>query len=410
MPFGPDPCGFVQKEDPPLMIEAILFFLNILVINAMNPCTNSLRRFMALLFKRQEYLNFLKISAEKKNDLGKTFNLALQKLTAEVRRTLKTVKNSADKTILETVYGHLQNICPISRSDLRVNPSKPIKTSKESEPREVECPVTGSTFEPGDKRIRLSLTRRGGDVFVAETPEDAFECMKAILTNPQVATVSLQNVGSAKVLPIGSWNNGDEAYGVSVTMANKLVWNTVSPVFSRMCYPPYKEGRKCMPTPFGRLVKSLITKTIHRLLLERNSVQPPPSRKFMFCHKSNCKFAVHGFLETPKLFGRKCPHGHLMCATCGLAPHQGPCQTAVDAAASAFEELDAETRTLLEADSKRCPTCLQFVTRTAGCNHMTCACGQHFCWRCGQTFSHQVQYEDHDGCTGLDVYGAPNGW
>jgi hypothetical protein len=31
----------------------------------------------------------------------------------------------------------------------------------------------------------------------------------------------------------------------------------------------------------------------------------------------------------------------------------------------------------------RCGRCAVFVSRAHGCNHMTCACGHHFCYACG---------------------------
>ncbi|EXJ64482.1 hypothetical protein A1O7_00818 [Cladophialophora yegresii CBS 114405] len=35
---------------------------------------------------------------------------------------------------------------------------------------------------------------------------------------------------------------------------------------------------------------------------------------------------------------------------------------------------------------KQCPTCLNMVEKTDGCNHMDCICGVEFCYRCGNLF------------------------
>jgi len=35
------------------------------------------------------------------------------------------------------------------------------------------------------------------------------------------------------------------------------------------------------------------------------------------------------------------------------------------------------------AHAVQCPHCLQLVNRSAGCNHMACACGESFCYSCG---------------------------
>ena len=48
---------------------------------------------------------------------------------------------------------------------------------------------------------------------------------------------------------------------------------------------------------------------------------------------------------------------------------------------------------------KQCPTCLNMVEKTEGCNHMDCVCGVEFCYRCGRLF-------DEDDCCECD----PNTW
>jgi hypothetical protein len=35
---------------------------------------------------------------------------------------------------------------------------------------------------------------------------------------------------------------------------------------------------------------------------------------------------------------------------------------------------------------RRCPSCKNGIQRSAGCAHMTCTCGEHFCWCCGIGF------------------------
>jgi hypothetical protein len=41
---------------------------------------------------------------------------------------------------------------------------------------------------------------------------------------------------------------------------------------------------------------------------------------------------------------------------------------------------------------KQCPTCLNMVEKTEGCNHMDCVCGVEFCYRCGKLF------DEDDSC------------
>lgn len=37
--------------------------------------------------------------------------------------------------------------------------------------------------------------------------------------------------------------------------------------------------------------------------------------------------------------------------------------------------------------AKDCPRCRAVIEKTEGCNHITCRCGAHICWRCLKTFS-----------------------
>lgn len=44
-----------------------------------------------------------------------------------------------------------------------------------------------------------------------------------------------------------------------------------------------------------------------------------------------------------------------------------------------------------QAGAKPCPSCDAFVIKDEGCNHVTCIapfCNTHFCWKCGDAFSH----------------------
>jgi len=383
--------GIGDVLDPQVMIDAVEF-VSTMVVTATNPCATSLRKFMLLVQQRQEYLTVMKISTNQKNHFAKTFNLAREKLTAEVRRTLKEFEKSKttdNMTLLKQVFGHLKNIRQIKKSDLK---AKLPKEPRESKERDVECPVTLQEFEKGDPRFRLSLTRKGKHIFVANTVKDAVDCMKAILTNPQVATIKLTHaIGNA--FPCGSWNGGKgHIYVLNITMTNGLVWTTESDKFHKLCYFP---GKKHNPSLFGRQVKPVIISTIHRLLLKQNTEQPPPDHKFMFCYVPNCMFATRGFIRKKSATG--CPHNHLMCLDCGTAPHIGTCDQVVG--------MDTATRSLLATDTKPCPVCHQFITRHTGCNHMTCTCGQHFCWKCLHKFSPQIQYEAHEECRDLDVYG-----
>ncbi len=35
---------------------------------------------------------------------------------------------------------------------------------------------------------------------------------------------------------------------------------------------------------------------------------------------------------------------------------------------------------------KQCPKCHNGIEKNKGCQHMTCKCGAHICWKCGADF------------------------
>lgn len=55
------------------------------------------------------------------------------------------------------------------------------------------------------------------------------------------------------------------------------------------------------------------------------------------------------------------------------------------------EIIDPATyRLMKEGGVNKCPNCKSLVSKTDGCNHMTCTCGMHFCWECGEQFGFTV--------------------
>ena len=43
--------------------------------------------------------------------------------------------------------------------------------------------------------------------------------------------------------------------------------------------------------------------------------------------------------------------------------------------------------------SKPCPGCQTPTTKSGGCNHITCPCGIHWCFQCGEEFNSDEIYE-----------------
>lgn len=82
--------------------------------------------------------------------------------------------------------------------------------------------------------------------------------------------------------------------------------------------------------------------------------------------------------------------GRGLCVGCGQEPHwPSDCATAAKYHAKmksygheklALTDLNAQT----DVNAKQCPTCFLIMEKGVGCNHMSCPCGEHFCWWCGQ--------------------------
>ena len=53
-----------------------------------------------------------------------------------------------------------------------------------------------------------------------------------------------------------------------------------------------------------------------------------------------------------------------------------------------YKGMSAEDRCFVdsakEAKFKQCPKCKFWVERSRGCSHMTCRCGEKFCYKCGK--------------------------
>lgn len=68
------------------------------------------------------------------------------------------------------------------------------------------------------------------------------------------------------------------------------------------------------------------------------------------------------------------------CAACGKNPHQGvSCEMA---GRDISEEYINNSK-----DIRRCPSCQTPIYKDGGCNHVSCRCGKHICWRCTGVFA-----------------------
>ena len=65
-----------------------------------------------------------------------------------------------------------------------------------------------------------------------------------------------------------------------------------------------------------------------------------------------------------------------------------------------WEQNNAEGDAMMDEymkDKSTCPQCKNGVEKTEGCNHMTCICGQHFCYLCDASFGANEVSQHFDG-------------
>uniref|UniRef100_D8PV29 RBR-type E3 ubiquitin transferase n=1 Tax=Schizophyllum commune (strain H4-8 / FGSC 9210) TaxID=578458 RepID=D8PV29_SCHCM len=127
--------------------------------------------------------------------------------------------------------------------------------------------------------------------------------------------------------------------------------------------------------------------------IERN-----PDR-LKYCRTAACEqvYATDGeqqFLSCPSCFAT-------VCTGCNEGAHVG--RTCRENARDVQRKHDEKLNDALIAEQnfKRCPSCQVLVEKTEGCNHISCRCGAHFCWRCTRVFPRDEIYnhmtEAHGG-------------
>ncbi|XP_060972220.1 E3 ubiquitin-protein ligase RSL1 [Cannabis sativa] len=93
----------------------------------------------------------------------------------------------------------------------------------------------------------------------------------------------------------------------------------------------------------------------------------------------------------------ECPGCHrLFCAQCNVSWHEGTeCgefqRVSGKSGSTKISSSEKEDKMVLELAKKkqwrRCPSCCFFVEKTEGCLHISCRCGNEFCYGCGSKWS-----------------------
>ncbi|XP_015517528.1 E3 ubiquitin-protein ligase RNF14 [Neodiprion lecontei] len=182
-----------------------------------------------------------------------------------------------------------------------------------------------------------------------------------------------------------------------------------------ICCPEHKCNTEITPDLVKELVSPEIYERYERLLLK---VTLDSMSDIIYCPRSSCQYPVTRDGEDTLATCANCFYN--FCAFCRKVYHGvAPCamnsqeqqkliveyQTANHAEKKLLEKKYGRrqlqivvenhlTNSYLMDNTKPCPNCLARITKTEGCNKMTCGyCQAHFCWLCGEHLSGPDPYE-----------------
>jgi hypothetical protein len=108
-------------------------------------------------------------------------------------------------------------------------------------------------------------------------------------------------------------------------------------------------------------------------------------------YQSNSTKAV---LQCPSCFSTICP-------SCHEEAHEGMTCNERKLHSNPAEQERLTNEWAAMNGVKKCPTCSVWLEKTEGCNHMSCKCGAHICWRCMGVFTagtiHAHMQTEHGG-------------
>ncbi|KIJ40391.1 hypothetical protein M422DRAFT_209809, partial [Sphaerobolus stellatus SS14] len=114
--------------------------------------------------------------------------------------------------------------------------------------------------------------------------------------------------------------------------------------------------------------------------------------KFRYCSTPDCSQIY--ICSTTQTF-RQCPSCMVsVCTHCHEDAHAGMtcAQRKRHKDAQSAEEERLTQEWVDNNGVKRCPRCSIWIQKSEGCNHMTCACGAHICWKCMGVFGRDDIY------------------
>ena len=131
--------------------------------------------------------------------------------------------------------------------------------------------------------------------------------------------------------------------------------------------------RRFLPAhAFRRLVENAFAS-----YLEKNPVE------FRYCKTPDCRQTYRRHKGVKNVH---CPSCFLMfCSACEHT-HKGMTCEEYRILTDTAEQERLNNQLAAQQGYKRCPRCAILIEKTAGCNHMSCKCGVHICWKCMGVF------------------------
>ncbi|KZT28083.1 hypothetical protein NEOLEDRAFT_1161274 [Neolentinus lepideus HHB14362 ss-1] len=268
----------------------------------------------------------------------------------------KAKANPPDRAVVKHEAPQEAQLIPVKRG---ATPSYPPQSS-------------GKGKGPDIKRIKL------------EPSEDVHPtcgiCMEAFQAtfNPIAAS---RSANSSSRLPFGLHLPCPKSHGSGATNTEAAVFPICCPECSIVEWP---EGIQDEITE-RLLEKEAMTLWHHRKLLD--------SIPRYYCPNPRCSALVQ-LPPNQEEVQAMCPScSKLVCIPCKVTWHEN--MTCEEYQALPLDERSAEDQMLLQLAKaknwRRCPTCSVIVELTVGCNHITCRCKTHFCFKCGSLWGIQAR-------------------
>ncbi|KAF8880216.1 hypothetical protein CPB84DRAFT_1792699 [Gymnopilus junonius] len=114
-------------------------------------------------------------------------------------------------------------------------------------------------------------------------------------------------------------------------------------------------------------------------------------QEFKYCTTPDCKQIYRRRTDQVTL---QCPSCFsTICSACDEEAHEDMTCEERRVLNSPEEQERLNEQLATQSGYKKCPQCKIWIEKTEGCNHMTCKCGAHICWRCMGIFTETTIYD-----------------